>query len=102
MDANVAQGPVDHWRPPPLPQTSELDYRFRIGPADTEHMALDRIADDPDLDAYIADGLVGLEQLLANHASFDQFVPKRYDPEALDRLIEALWPEDGFTYEPSS
>ena len=57
-------------------------------------MAVHRIADDPDLDAYVADGLVRLQQLLANHASFDQFVLKRYDPDALDRLIEAIWPND--------
>ena len=52
-------------------------------------MALHRIADDPAFDAYVADGLVRLEQLLASHACFGQ-----YDSDALDRLIEAISRQD--------
>ena len=53
-------------------------------------MAVHLIADNPYFDAWIADGLVRFEQLLANHAAVDQFPLRHYDSDALDRLVEAI------------
>ena len=77
-----------------------VDGAFRPAPPDNDqscryrgHVAVHLIADDLDFDAWIADGLVRLEQLLANHAAFHQF-PLRHYSDALDRLIEAIRSND--------
>jgi hypothetical protein len=53
-------------------------------------VAVHLIADDLDFDAWIVDGLVRLEQLLATYAAFEKFLLRHYDSDALDRLIEAI------------
>ena len=60
-------------------------------------MALRLIADDLDFHAWMADGLLRFEQLLAAHAAFDKFLLKHYDPDALDRLMEAILAADDLT-----